>query len=68
MRQWLRQMRKDLHLTEKQVAEAIGIKQAPYHRIETGQSSPRVENAKKIGNLLGFDWKLFYPDEQQKVG
>lgn len=66
MRQWLREIRKDMNLTEKDVAEAVGIKQAPYHRIETGQNKPKVENAKKIGNLLGFDWKLFYPDEQQE--
>ena len=65
MRTWLRTRRLEMKMTEKQVAEAIGIKQAPYHRIEAGQSKPKVENAKKIGNLLNFDWRLFYPDEQK---
>lgn len=65
MREWLRSRRIELNLSEKAVANAVGIKQAPYHRIETGQSNPRVENAKKIARLLDFDWRLFYPDEQK---
>lgn len=65
MRNWLRELRLENNLTEKQVADAIGIKQAPYHRIEAGHSNPKVENAKKIGNLLNFDWRLFYTDEQK---
>ena len=65
MRTWLRERRVEMNLTEKQVAEAVGIKQAPYHRIESGQNNPKVENAKKIGQLLGIDWRLFYPDEQK---
>lgn len=67
MRTWLRTRRVEKKMSEKQVAEAVGIKQAPYHRIETGQNNPKVENAKKIAKLLDFDWRLFYPDEQ-KVG
>ena len=54
-----------MNLTEKQVADSVGIKQAPYHRIETGANNPKVENAKKIANLLQFDWRLFYPDERE---
>jgi DNA-binding XRE family transcriptional regulator len=65
MKDWLRKKRIEMNTTEKQVADAIGIKQAPYHRIETGQNKPRVENAKKIAKLFGFDWRLFYPDEQK---
>jgi transcriptional regulator with XRE-family HTH domain len=65
MRDWLRSRRLELKLSEKEVANAVGIKQAPYHRIETGESNPKVENAKKIAKLLGVDWQLFYPDEQK---
>ena len=65
MRTWLRAKRIEMNLTEKQVADSVGIKQAPYHRIETGANNPKVENAKKIANLLQFDWRLFYPDERE---
>ena len=65
MREWLRTKRIEMNMSEKEVADAVGIKQAPYHRIEAGQNNPKVENAKKIAHLLGFDWQLFYPDEQK---
>ena len=65
MREWLRARRVELNLSEKAVANAVGIKQAPYHRIETGQSNPKVEIAKKIARLLGVEWQLFYPDDQK---
>ena len=65
MREPLRARRVELNLSEKAVANAVGIKQAPYHRIETGQSNPKVENAKKIARLLGVEWQLFYPDDQK---
>jgi transcriptional regulator with XRE-family HTH domain len=65
MREWLRKKRLEKNLSEKEVANAVGIKQAPYHRIETGQSNPKVENAKKIARVLGFNWQMFYPDEQK---
>lgn len=64
MRGWLRQIRKLKGLTEKAVADAVGIAQPVYHRIETGQGNPSVKTAQRIGRLLGFDWTLFYPDEE----
>ena len=51
-------------MTEKQVAEKVGIAQPVYHRIEKGQGNPKVENAKKIASVLGFDWTKFYPDKK----
>ena len=66
MRSWLRAIRQMKGLSEKAVAEAVGIAQPVYHRYETGEGTPSVPTAKKIGMLLGFDWTLFYPDE--KVG
>lgn len=62
MRDWLRDLRKAHGMSEKQVAMAIGMSQPPYHRIEKGQSRPRVENAMKIGRLLQFDWRRFYEE------
>ena len=64
MRSWLRAIRQMKGLSEKSVAQAAGIAQPVYHRYETGDSSPSVPTAKKIGAILGFDWTLFYPDEK----
>jgi transcriptional regulator with XRE-family HTH domain len=44
------------------VAEAAGIKQAPYHRIETGITNPRVPTAKRIAKFLDFPWTEFFKD------
>ena len=59
---WLRTIRLSKGYTEKQVAEAAGIKQAPYHRIETGKSHPKVATAKKIANFVVFPWTDFFKD------
>ena len=62
---WLKQYRRDSEMTMKEIADKIGITQVSYWQIEHGICKPKVENAKKIGQLLGFDWRLFYPDEQK---
>lgn len=66
MREWLKSIRKSKGLTEGNVAEEVGITQAAYHFIETGQRSPRPETAKRIGAVLGFAWTMFYDEEEPK--
>lgn len=68
MRMWLKTMRNDQGLTQKEVAEKVGILQQTYNYIETGKRRPSVEKAKKIAEVLGFDWTLFYQDEPQQAG
>ena len=62
---WLKKYRLQTGMTMKDVADVVGITQVSYWQIEHGICKPKVENAKKIGNLLKFDWRLFYPDEQK---
>ena len=64
---WLKKYRLQTGMTMKDVADVVGITQVSYWQIEHGICKPRVDNAKKIANLLGFDWRLFYPDEQKAV-
>lgn len=64
---WLKKYRLHTGMTMKDVADVVGITQVSYWQIEHGICKPRVDNAKKIANLLGFDWRLFYPDEQKAV-
>jgi transcriptional regulator with XRE-family HTH domain len=62
MRTWLRDIRKMKKLTEAQVALAAGVSQPFYHRVEMKGANLKVETAKAIARILGFDWNLFYPD------
>ena len=62
---WLKKYRLQTGMTMKDVASVVGITQVSYWQIEHGICKPKVDNAKKIANLLGFDWRLFYPDEQK---
>lgn len=64
---WLKKYRLHTGMTMKDVADVVGITQVSYWQIEHGICKPKVDNAKKIANLLGFDWRLFYPDEQKAV-
>lgn len=66
MREWLRKKRLALSLPEVEVARRAGIAQPFYHNIEMGVKNPSVDTAKKIAAVLGFDWTLFFPDEDLK--
>ena len=62
-RTWLIEARKKAMLNQKEAACRSGISQPSYCAIEKGKSSPRVLIAKKIAEVLGFDWTLFYEDK-----
>ena len=62
---WLKERRLLIGMTMKEIADSVGITQVSYWQIEHGVCKPKVENAKKIGNMLNFDWRLFYPDDQK---
>lgn len=60
MRQWLIERRKEMGLTQMQVAERAGIARPYYTRIERGQHKPPVTTAMKIAEALEFNWTEFY--------
>lgn len=64
MRNWLKALRKQHDLSQAKVAEISGITQQMYNLIENGERRPSVETAKKIAQVLGFDWTRFFEDEQ----
>lgn len=63
MRLWLIGIRKARGLSQKEIADAVGIAQPTYWQYEHGAVSPSVPTAKKIAKLLGFDWTLFYEEK-----
>ena len=64
VRHWLKNIRIEKGMTQKFVAEGVGITQPSYHQIESGENNPTIETAKKIAAVLGFDWTMFFPDKE----
>ena len=63
MREWLREIRETKYSSQMQAAKAVGICPQMYNFIENGRRQPSVKTAKRIAAVLGFDWRLFVPDE-----
>lgn len=62
MRKWLKNIRKELDLTQADVAKKAEISQNYYSTIELGERGKKLptETAQKIAAALGFDWQRFY--------
>ena len=61
-REWLVKIRKGKEMTQAEVAKQSGIVQQSYQQIENGVSTPKVGTAKKIAEVLGFNWMRFYEE------
>lgn len=65
MRGWLKKIRQESNnLTQEHLAKLTGISRTMVTEIENGNANPSVEVAKRIASVLGFDWTLFFNDEQ----
>jgi putative transcriptional regulator len=62
----LRKRRVEKGITQKDLAGKIKKHRSLIAKIESGKSLPSVETAKAIGEVLGFDWSLFYKDNEKK--
>lgn len=58
----LRELRVSKNLTQQQLADRCDIKRNTIAMIETGQSKPSVETAKRIAKVLGFNWTKFFEE------
>lgn len=58
----VRWMREKLNMTQKEMAEKLGLSQQGYSNIETGRTEPNIENLVKIRHVLGepLDFLLGY--------
>lgn len=63
MREWLRVLRKEKDMKQQQVADSANISRQGYSFIESGERTPSVPTAKKIAEVLGFDWTEFFREE-----
>ena len=60
MKAWLQAKRQEEGLSTYQAAERAGIAQSYYAMIESGERSPRVDVARRLGSVMGFDWRRLY--------
>ena len=59
---WLKRIRVSKALSQSEVADKVGISQNYYCQIEKGRRGVRVESAKRIASVLGFDWEQFFEE------
>lgn len=60
MRTWLKDIRVEKGLTQKEIASKVDIATTTYASYEQGWRNPTVENAKRIASVLNFDWTIFF--------
>lgn len=56
----LKMIRLNKNLSQKEVGEKSGISESFYCLIENGERQPSVTTAKKIANVLEFEWTKFF--------
>lgn len=65
-RTWLIKIRKPQG-TQVEVAKKIPISRSHYAQIELGDRTPSVKVAKRIAEVLGFDWTYFFDYELHEM-
>lgn len=58
----IRKYRTAKGLTQKDLAEQVGVLRLNVVHWEKGTYQPTIDNAKKLGQILGFDWKEIYEE------
>lgn len=51
-------------LTQKDMADRLGVSKEYYNMIENDKKTPSVTIAKEIGKILKIDWTTFYDDKE----
>ena len=65
MRKWLKNERNKRGLTQPALANLAGVHVTAVNKYELGTRTPNPKLAKKIADILGFDWALFYEDGEE---
>ena len=65
MRVWLKNIRLEAKKTMKNISTEAGISESYYSQIENGTRNASVSVAKKIAEVLGFDWQMFFEEESK---
>ncbi len=61
----LKAKREEAGLTQEELGRRLGISRQAVSLLEIGTNKPTVENAKKLGEILNFDWTEIYAEKVQ---
>lgn len=59
----IRKYRIQKKYSQAKLAESVGITQSAIAKFENGRIKPTVPTAKKIAEVLGFDWTELFREE-----
>ncbi|PAQ15097.1 transcriptional regulator [Bacillaceae bacterium SAOS 7] len=62
-RKWLKDRRLNKKLTQDEVSKKALISRSFYTHLENGNKNPSVDVAKRLGQILSFDWTIFFAHE-----
>lgn len=52
--------RKELNLTQEEIAKKLNISRQYYNAIENLKRTPSVDLAKELAKILGLEWTIFF--------
>ena len=61
----LRKARLAKKLSQKELADELGVTTATISRYESGERKLQVETAKRIAEILEVDWYTLFDEEEQ---
>jgi putative transcriptional regulator len=50
-------------LSQEELGRKLGISRQAVSMLEIGKNTPKVTTAKKLGEILGFDWTELFNDK-----
>ncbi len=60
---WLITYRLNQGLTRGKVAKMLQVSEPAYMAYELGKRTPKPSKAKLLADILGFDWTMFYSED-----
>lgn len=57
----------DRKLNKSQAAQILGVDRSYFTYLVNGKKTPSPDMAKRIGLLLGFDWRIFYAETKNTL-
>lgn len=62
----MRELRTMHSMTQMELAKRVGVSQPSIASMEAGRTRPRIKTAKKIAEVLGVSWDMFYADDDSQ--
>ena len=66
-RHWLKAARVEKSLSQEKLGKIVGVDITAIGKYELGKRTPHHTTAKKIAQVLGFEWTRFYDDDTQNM-